>query len=107
IRSSLHQLGIAYKNFEVSENRGPKNQKELGPYYQNINEINEALTNKTFTFIWGAPRSSLTENGASNTILAYETDPDGQGMRMVLFGDGHVTGLNEDEFKKAPKAKGK
>ena len=106
IQNSLRQLGIAYKQFEVVENRGPKDQKELGPYYQNINPINEALKNKWITFIWGVPRRALAENGDSNTVLAYETDADRQGIRMVLFGDGHVDGLNEEDFKKAPKAKG-
>jgi predicted Zn finger-like uncharacterized protein len=107
VQNTLRQLGVAYKNFEVSENRGPKNQKELGPYYENNGEINEYLSKKWVTFIWGAPRQSLTEHGDSNTILAYETDADGQGIRMVLFGDGSVRGLDENEFSKAPKAKGK
>ncbi len=107
IQNSLRQLGIAYKQFEVVENRGPKDQKELGPYYQNINPINEALKNKWITFIWGVNRRALAENGDSNTVLAYETDADRQGVRMVLFGDGHVDGLNEEDFKKAPKAKGR
>jgi prepilin-type processing-associated H-X9-DG protein len=107
IQNSLRQLGIAYKQFEVVENRGPKDQRELGPYYQNINPINEALKNKWITFIWRVPRQALAENGDSNTVLAYETDADRQGIRMVLFGDGHVEGMNEEDFKKAPKAKGR
>lgn len=107
IENSLRQLGIAYKNFEVLQNRGPKDQKELGPYYQNVNDINEALNNKEITFIWGVSRRALSENGTSNTVLAYETDGDLQGVRMVLFGDGSVNGLNEEDFKKAPKAKGR
>jgi hypothetical protein len=107
VQNTLRQLGIAYRNFEALENRGPKNQKELGPYYENNGEINESLTKKWITFIWGVPRANLAENGASNTVLAYETDADRQGVRMVLFGDGSVRGLNEEDFSKAPKAKGK
>jgi predicted Zn finger-like uncharacterized protein len=107
VRNTLRQLGIAYKQFEVENNRGPKNQKELGPYYQNVAEINEYLTKNWITFIWGASRQSLAENGDSNTVLAYEPDPDRQGIRLVLFGDGSVRDLDENEFSKAPKAKGK
>jgi predicted Zn finger-like uncharacterized protein len=107
IQNALRQLGQAYRTFEVDKNRGPKSQQELGPYYQNISEINDAFTEKKLTFIWGASRQSLMENGDSNTVLAYETDADYQGMRMVLFGDGSVRGLNEEEFRQAPKAKGK
>jgi hypothetical protein len=107
VQNALRQLGVAYRNFEVEKNRGPKNQQELSPYYENNGKINDALTKKWLTFIWSASRQSLTEHGDSNTILAYETDPDRQGVRMVLFGDGSVRGLNEDEFSKAPRAKGK
>jgi hypothetical protein len=106
IRAMLHSLGVAYKNFEALENRGPKNQKELSPYYENNTETNEALTKGWITFIWGTPRRSLIEN-ASSTIMAYETDPDVHGIRLVLFGDGSVDGMTEAEFAKAPKAKGK
>jgi DNA-directed RNA polymerase subunit M/transcription elongation factor TFIIS len=106
-QNALRQLGIAYRNFEALENRGPKNQKELSPFYENNNEINEALTKKWITFIWGVPRSNLAENGASNTVLAYETDHDRQGVRMVLFGDGSVRGLSDEDFNNAPRAKGK
>jgi DNA-directed RNA polymerase subunit M/transcription elongation factor TFIIS len=107
VQNELRQLGIAYRNFETLENRGPKDQKELASYYENNGEINEALTKKWLTFIWGAPRQSLAEHGASNTILGYETDADRQGIRMVLLGDGSVRGMDEDEFQKTPKAKAK
>src|SRR5205823_341341 len=76
VQNALRQLGLAYKHFEVEKNRGPKNQQELSPYYENNGEINEALTKKWLTFIWGASRQSLAEHGDSNTILAYETDLD-------------------------------
>ncbi len=107
VQNVLRQLGVAYRNFEVSENRGPKNQQELSPYYENNGQINEYLKNKWVTFIYGVRRQAFDEQGASNTILAYETDPDARGIRMVLFGDGSVNGLNEQDFKTSPKAKGK
>jgi hypothetical protein len=107
VQNQLRQLGLAYKQFEVVENRGPKDQKELESYYSKVPEINEALKNKWITFIWRVPRQALAENGDSNTVLAYETDADRQGIRQVLFGDGSVNGLNEEDFQKAPKAKGR
>lgn len=106
-RNKLRQLGLAYMNFLDTLKRGPKDQKEFSPYYENDHEINEYLTKKWITFIWGANRQSFAEHGTSNTILAYETDPDRAGIRLVLFGDGSVDGLGEDAFQKAPKAKGK
>jgi hypothetical protein len=106
VRAMLHSLGLAYQKFETETNRGPRNQKELSPYYENNTETNEALSKGWITFIWGTPRRSLIEN-LSMTIIAYETDPDVQGIRLVLFGDGSVDGMNEAEFAKAPKAKGR
>jgi hypothetical protein len=106
VRAMLQQLGVAYKNFEAEMNRGPKNQKEFSPYYENNTEMNEALSKGWITFIWGTPRRSLIGE-PSMTIIAYETDPDVHGIRLVLFGDGSVDGMTETEFAKAPKAKGK
>src|SRR5438874_2601141 len=91
---------------EPEEQERPKKQQELSSYYENNGQINEYLKNKWVTFIWGVRRQALDELGSSNTVLAYETDPDARGIRMVLFGDGSVDGLNEDAFQKAPKAKG-
>jgi len=106
IENNLRQLGIAYRQFEVDNNRGPKDQKELGPYYQNVATINDSLKNKWITFIWGVNRAGFSE-GTSNTILAYETDADRQGQRFALMGDGSVQNMDEETFKKTPKAKGK
>jgi predicted RNA-binding Zn-ribbon protein involved in translation (DUF1610 family) len=106
IENTLRQLGIAYRNFEIERNRGPKDQKEFEGYYERNQRINEYLTNQWVIFIWGAGRNSFPD-GASNTILAYESIADRQENRFVLMGDGSVQTLDEATFQKTPKAKGK
>ncbi len=102
----LRNLGLAFKNYELTNNRGPAKRQELSSFYENHPRFNEALDKKWITFIWGA--SSLTmPQGTSKTILAYETDADRLGFRMVLMGDGTVVGMDEATFQVAPKAMGK
>jgi hypothetical protein len=46
-------------------------------------------------------------NGASNTALAWETDADSQGLRVVLMCDTSVQTMDENTFKNTPKAVGR
>lgn len=105
IENNLRQLGIAFTQFEVEHSRGPKDQKEFESYYQRVHTINESLTNGWITFPWGATRQSFPD-GRSNTILAYETEPDGQGNRFAVLGDGSVHTLSVLDFARLPKVKG-
>ncbi len=107
IENDLRQLGLAYRQFEVINNRGPKDQKELASYYQNAATINDSLTNKWITFIWGVNNRDGFPDGSSNTMLAFETNPDRAGNRFALMGDGSVQTLDDATFQKTPKAKGK
>ena len=106
MENALKQIGLAYRNFEVTANRGPKDVKELSPYYEKVARITEALEKKWIAFPWGLGRNPFPD-GASNTILAYETVGDRFGNRIVIMGDLSIHQLNEDEFKKKPIAKGK
>jgi len=40
---------------------------------------------------------------SSSLVLAYEKDPDLRGNRVVVFGDGSVKTLNEQDFQAALK----
>jgi hypothetical protein len=103
IENTMKQIGIAYNQFEALNNRGPSDIKELG---LNVAKMNEMLTDKTITFIWNINSRSFPD-GKSNTIIAYETDADSNGNRIVLNADGSVHAVGEGDFQKAPKAKGK
>jgi hypothetical protein len=108
ISNILKNLGIAYEQFEVEQNRGPKNPSELLTWLKaNTGPMNDYLANKWITVIWSVKPSSGFPNGSSNTILAYETDADRQGLRLVLRGDKSVDLMDEVTFQKTPKAIGK
>ena len=106
MENALKQIGLAFRNFEATNNRGPKDQKELSPYYEKNQRIDEALTKKWIVFPWGLGRNPFPD-GSSNTILAYEAIGDRFGNRLVVMGDVSVHQLNVDDFNKTPKAKGK
>jgi hypothetical protein len=99
----LTNLGIAYKNCSAFTGKGPADQKELSSYYENNAKINEALAKGWIVFQWKAGPQQMPQ-GASNTVLAYESDPDRHGSRWVLRGDGSVTREFEEDFQKMPKA---
>jgi len=103
----LKNLGLAYINFNDTVKRGPNNQKELEPFYERDNRVTQSLDDKEgwLTFIYGSSPRSMVD-GTSRTILAYERGPE-DGFRYVLLGDGSFTQMSEEDFAKAPKAKGK
>jgi prepilin-type processing-associated H-X9-DG protein len=104
--NALRQIGLAYHNFwDTTGGKGPASQKDLAKFYENNANINKLLNDNIIVVIYGATMNSMTQ-GTSNTILAYEKDSD-QGMRHVLFADGHPAVMNQADFDKAPKADGK
>lgn len=103
VRNLMKQLGVAYHNFFDVHRRGPKDAKELAIFFDKNTRITQALNEKWIAFQWGAHLLKMTE-GTSRTIIAYETQADRNGQRVVLFGDASVTELNETEFAKAPRA---
>jgi hypothetical protein len=99
----LKQLGLAYISYLDSTNRAPKSQKDLSPYYEKDASIDEALTKGWIQVAWGTDIRRLPQ-GTSNTILAYERDPDRLGLRWAVMADGGVERIASEDFekKKAP-----
>lgn len=104
-RNMMRQLGIAFAAHVAQKNRGPADQKQLSPFYENNAKINEYLSNKWVTFIWNANLRNMPK-GASHTILAYESDADSSGIRIVLMASGSVEDMDEATFQQAAKAVG-
>jgi hypothetical protein len=101
----FRQLGLAYQ-FAATENpsgRGPKSFKELGREFAS-SPLNEWLTKDWIKIVWNASLSNQP-NGASNTALAWETDADSAGNRVVLMCDGSVHLLGEQDFQKTAQAR--
>lgn len=104
VQNNMRQLGFGYTNFEITNGRGPRNLEELAPEFERNAKIMEHLQKGWWIFIYNANRAGMTA-GPSNTVLAYEAQPDGNGMRIVTMGDGTVRVLDETTFNKTPKAK--
>ena len=86
-RNDLRQIALAYRNYTAKMvDHGPKAQKCLSPYYENSSRINEALDTKRITVIWNIPGHAIN----SDTVLAYETNLDRTGHRLVAMGDATI-----------------
>jgi type II secretory pathway pseudopilin PulG len=100
IRNELRQIAVAYNNCAVAKKRGPQTQKELSPFYEDSTRINEDLEKGRITVIWGLSGQALD----SHAMLAYETQADRIGNRMVSMGDASVQTMDQQEFNSARKA---
>jgi len=103
VQNQLQQIGIAYRNCAITA--PPRKIEELMPFLENDAKTEKLLRDGTIVVIWGVV-IDLVANG-SETILAYEKDADEQGTRYVLMANcSTVKAMSNDEFQKAPKAKG-
>lgn len=101
----FRQLGLAYQTAATANGRGPATFKELGREFANT-PLNEWLTKDWIKIVWSANLFNQP-NGSSNTALAWETDADSLGNRVVLMCDGSIQFLGEQTFQNTPKAAGR
>ncbi len=103
VMQAMKNLYLAYTAYDLDKNKAAPNQEELAPYFNNNARIKEMLETRWITFHYGVRKDQMPQ-GSSNTLLAYETEGDRVGIRVVLFGDGTINTLGDAEFKKKPKA---
>jgi hypothetical protein len=110
LSADLMQVGIAYHQFNSTNNRGPKDVNELanmpGLDPSAKAAINMAGPGGSFVVHWGLKISTDFPDGTSNTVLGYESKVPSTGG-MVLMGDGGVRHMTPTEFSAAKKPKGK
>lgn len=99
VKSMLQQLNLAARNFEAERNRFPNSREELESYYEKNVEINEALKEGDVVFVWKAQK--VEEPG--KYILAYEGQPDTNGIRVVMMANGDFDQVAEPLFKEMKK----
>jgi hypothetical protein len=102
LAGQFRQIGLAYLN--ASETAPPQKIADLMPYLENDAKIEKLLRDEDIVVIWGVRFGQVPNS--SETILAYEKDPDDKGNRYVLMADASVKTMKDAEFKAAPKAKG-
>ena len=101
----MKQLGLAYHEYHARFNRAPAKAEDLAPFLEKDSKPLAALKEGRYVFLYGASLKNMTA-GTSNTVLAYEKDTPSKGG-LVLMADASVKTMTAEEFKKAPKAKGK
>jgi hypothetical protein len=103
IKNRLKNLGLAYHNYFNTNNKAPTSASDLAEYYGKDPSITEALEKGWIVFYYKVTPLQMRE-GTSNTILAYEAEPDRMGLRWILKADGSVEKLMPAEFEKMPRA---
>jgi hypothetical protein len=99
--NQLRQIGIFLQAFQGEQGRYPNNLKEFLDYIkQDARREHESLQTGYFAM-------TLDPRPAAGSVVVYEKDPDTNGKRCVLLGDGSVQRMTEDEFKKAVPQAGK
>ncbi|MFO0969186.1 MAG: hypothetical protein U0793_26830 [Gemmataceae bacterium] len=100
----LDAIGREYYQMMLLDKRGPKELSELA--CARDARVIGALDSKDgwLYVIWGASDRNMPD-GPERTIIAYERQTDG--TRYVIFGNGRFDVITEEDFLKAPKAKGK
>jgi hypothetical protein len=105
VQQCFSQLGKAIQADSTINGKGTANYKELGPNFAN-SPLKEWIEKDWVKVVWSANFNNLV-NGASNTALAWETDADSRGLRVVLMCDTSVQTMDENTFKNTPRAVGR
>jgi hypothetical protein len=100
LRAWWHGLGIAYMNIE-STGRPPQSIADFKG--QVTPELLKLMEDGYVRFIYKIGPAQMSK-GPSNTVIAYEVHEDPAALRLVLLGDGSIKEVNNEEFKKLPKA---
>jgi hypothetical protein len=103
VKNNMKQIGLAYHNYVSSNNKAPLKMQDLMQFLERNASIEKMLSDGSVVFIYGVRLQDMTQ-GTSNTLIAYEKDADTRGFRVVLFGDGSVDMLPDDEFQTKTKA---
>ena len=107
--NELKAIGLAFHSVMDEKKRGPASIEELVSFLgPNSREVTR-LRNGEITVIWNAARWGDQPDDRANLLLGWETSPDPirQGERLVVFLDGHVDWMTEQQFQQAPKARTK
>jgi hypothetical protein len=100
VANDLQQLGLFYQTYNTDFGRSPAKLEDLKPSIErDMPKLYESIENGTYVVSWGV------RNLASNLVLAYEKEPDNNGIHYVLMGDGSVQRMNDEQLQTALKTK--
>lgn len=99
LKSDMTQIAQYYIQYETENNRAPANWQEFKTYMGNeAAKFAKEVESDKVVINYGIKPSS-------NTILAYEKNPDLNGVQVVVFGDKHVGSLTPAQLKQGLQAK--
>jgi uncharacterized Zn finger protein (UPF0148 family) len=103
VKNAMKQIGLAYHNYVSTSGKAPLKMQDLMQHMERNAMIEKMLTDGSVEFVYGVRPEDMTQ-GSSNMLLAWEKDADNLGRRVVLFADGSVDVLTEDDFQAKPRA---
>lgn len=101
LQNFYKQVGLAYQTIEADTGKAPANSQQLQNQLKAFAEMFDAEKKGWIKIAYNVRQ---WPEGRSSTILAWEVEPDRNGLRCCLMGDTSVQMLNVEEFDKAPKA---
>jgi hypothetical protein len=93
--NELHQIALFYQQFNTEMGRSPAKLEEFTDY------IKRDAQRATKNLQDGAYILVLNARLGSNSVLAYEKEPDRNGIQYVALGDGSVQKMTPDQLKAA------
>jgi hypothetical protein len=93
--NELHQIALFYQQFNTEMGRSPAKLEEFTDY------IKRDAPRATKNLQDGAYVLVLNARLGSNSVLAYEKEPDRNGIQYVALGDGSVQKMTPDQLKAA------
>jgi hypothetical protein len=102
-QQDLEEIATAMQDHDNMAGRPPANLAELQGHL-NDSAIVERIRMGEIQVVWRAASAIDQPGGASSVIYAWETNPNSNGKRMVVFMDGMARELDDAEFHSTPKA---
>src|SRR5262249_46071612 len=100
VYEELRQLGLFYRQYFDTFNRAPANTEEFRSYIEHDDpKLADAIKENYYAII------CKIRELRSDTVVAYEREPDDQGRRHVAVGDAAVKRMDANEFEKTTDVK--
>ena len=96
VPNDLRQIAVFYRLYNTDFNRSPADLEEFKSYIRrDAAKLVESLDKGIYVVIW------KVNDLSSNSVLAYEKEPDQEGKRYAVMGDASVRKMDEQELRSA------
>jgi hypothetical protein len=103
--NELSMVGIGiHTYYDANNHRMPADVNDIQAFVGNPAVVAHIRSGE-IEVIWNAVGLLEENRGTGNVIIAWNTVPTADGMRLVLFMDGAVAAITESDFQKRPKAR--